>query len=65
MEARFLAPARFWPDLVRAVRDGYPGRMRLARLTAIQLATTEADRYPLAAPEGLAPRVACGAVTLR
>jgi hypothetical protein len=41
IEARFSGRTRFWPDLVRAVRDGQPEGIRLARLTAIQLATSE------------------------
>ncbi len=44
LEARFRAHARFWPDLVRATRDGRPERLLLARLTAIQLATLEASQ---------------------
>ena len=42
LEARFRRSSRFWPDLVRAARDGHPERLQLARLTAIQLATAEA-----------------------
>lgn len=49
LEARFRHSNRFWPDLVRAVRDGRPERLQLARLTAIQLATTEAGTLPPAA----------------
>jgi hypothetical protein len=41
LEARFSRHARFWPDLVRASRDGHPERLHLARLTAIQLAMSE------------------------
>jgi hypothetical protein len=41
LEARFCRHARFWPDLVRAARDGQSQRMELARLTAIQLAVSE------------------------
>lgn len=41
LEARFRGSHRFWPDLVRAGRDGHPERLQLARLTAIQLATSE------------------------
>jgi hypothetical protein len=41
LEARFRRHTRFWPDLVRATRDGQPERLHLARLTAIQLATSE------------------------
>lgn len=41
LEARFCRHARFWPDLVRAARDGPSQRMELARLTAIQLAVAE------------------------
>jgi hypothetical protein len=44
LEARFASHSRFWPDLVRAARDGRPERIQLARLTAIQLATLEARR---------------------
>ena len=41
LEARFSRHARFWPDLVRASRDGHAERLHLARLTAIQLAMSE------------------------
>ncbi len=41
LEARFRRSGRFWPDLVRAARDGNPERLQLVRLTAIQLATAE------------------------
>jgi hypothetical protein len=41
LEARFRRSHRFWPDLVRAGREGHPERLQLARLTAIQLATAE------------------------
>ncbi len=44
LEARFHRCSRFWPDLVAAARDGHTGRLDLARLTAIQLATGELDR---------------------
>jgi hypothetical protein len=44
VEARFLDCTRFWPDLVRATRDGEPEYLHLARLTAIQLATSEVGR---------------------
>ena len=47
LEARFRRQTRFWPDLVRATRDGRPERLHLARLSAIQLATSETGR-PLA-----------------
>ncbi len=47
LEARFRRRSRFWPDLVRAARDGPAERLDLARLTAIQLATCEA------APKGV------------
>lgn len=50
LEARFLGTVRFWPDLVRAAREGHPERLQLARLTAIQLATAEARRAPATAP---------------
>jgi hypothetical protein len=48
LEARFRRQQRFWPDLVRATRDGHPERLQLARLSAIQLATFEAGRAPSA-----------------
>lgn len=38
LEARFYRHARFWPDLIRACRDGNAERVRLAQLTGIQLA---------------------------
>lgn len=41
IEARFGRGMRFWPDLVRAARDGHTERIELARLTAIQLVTRE------------------------
>jgi hypothetical protein len=41
LEARFCDRTRFWPDLVRAAREGHAERLSLARLTAIQLATCE------------------------
>jgi hypothetical protein len=44
LEARFRRQSRFWPDLVRATRDGRPERLHLARLSAIQLATSETSR---------------------
>ncbi len=51
LEARFRRQTRFWPDLVRATREGHPERLQLARLSAIQLATSEAGRpAPDAAP---------------
>lgn len=53
LQARFRRSGRFWPDLVRAARDGDPDRLHLARLTAIQLATAEVNAGPL--PRG-APR---------
>jgi len=45
LEARFRTSPRFWPDLVRAARDGQPQRLHLARLTAIQLASAEKPRW--------------------
>jgi hypothetical protein len=41
LEARFHTRVRFWPDLVTAARDGHSGRLQLARLTAIHLASAE------------------------
>ncbi|MBM4195575.1 MAG: hypothetical protein FJ197_00555 [Gammaproteobacteria bacterium] len=41
VEARFHEHPRFWPDLVRAARDGHAEEMRLAQLAAIPLATTD------------------------
>jgi hypothetical protein len=41
LEGRFRCSRRFWPDLVRAAREGHPERLRLAHLTAIQLAMAE------------------------
>jgi hypothetical protein len=49
LEARFRRQTRFWPDLIRATRDGHPERLQLARLSAIQLATFEAGRRPAVA----------------
>jgi hypothetical protein len=65
LEARFTQ-GRFWPDLVRAVRDGHPERLRLAHLSAIQLATgdTRERRYALApavAEPGVDPGAAADA----
>lgn len=51
LEARFGQSSRFWPDLVKAVRDGHPARLQLARLTAIQLAAAEARGEMLPAAE--------------
>jgi hypothetical protein len=59
VEARFLGHARFWPDLVRAARDGHPDRLQLARLSAIQLATSEAGRAPAPPLAAFVPRLAC------
>lgn len=56
LEARFRRPTRFWPDLIRATRDGHEERMHLARLTAIQLATSEAGQSPWPVPWNPAPR---------
>lgn len=56
LEARFVQ-GRFWPDLVRAARDGNAERLRLVQLSAIQLATSEARelrRRTAAAPTLLA-----------
>ncbi len=52
LEARFCRQARFWPDLVRAAREGEPRRLELLRLTALQLAVAEAGsvRQPSAVP---------------
>jgi hypothetical protein len=38
LEARFLGHPRFWPDLAAAAGAGSPGVLRLAQLTAVQLA---------------------------
>lgn len=56
LEARFHR-GRFWPDVVHAARDGDPERLRLARLSTIQLATSEAKPHHsyvagLATPRG-------------
>ena len=54
LEARFSRHARFWPDLVRATRDGHAERLQLARLAAIQLAMAEPrPAPPMAGPEAL------------
>lgn len=58
LEARFRACDRFWPDLVRAARDGNPERLKLARLTAIQLATVETRSVPPGAIVASAPALA-------
>ena len=54
-DARFRRHPRFWPDLVSAASTGNPERLRLARLTAVQLALHGdgrlAPRHPAAAPE--------------
>ena len=57
LEARFRRCSRFWPDLVRAAREGHPERLQLARLTAIQLATSEASRWRAGLAVSAAPRV--------
>ena len=57
LEARFRRSGRFWPDLVRAGREGHPERLQLARLTAIQLATSEI-RAAQAARAAPAPTIA-------
>lgn len=54
LEARFLRHERFWPDLIRAVREGNVQRLRLTQLTGIQLAlingTMPASSPPVDAP---------------
>jgi len=61
LEARFRRQTRFWPDLVRASRDGHPERLQLARLSAIQLATFEAGRRASASrPAGVLAAGAAG-----
>lgn len=44
LEARFCR-GRLWPDLVQAARDGDAERLRLVRLSTIQLATSEAKAH--------------------
>jgi hypothetical protein len=58
LEARFRRQTRFWPDLIRATRDGDPECLQLARLSAIQLATFEAGRHR--SPVGPTPALAAG-----
>lgn len=63
LEARFLRHARFWPDLVRAARDGGADKVQLARLTAIQAATLETNgRGHVPAPRPLLARVGSGSL---
>jgi hypothetical protein len=50
LEARFRRQTRFWPDLVRATRDGHAERLQLARLSAIQLAMIEAGQRQIVRP---------------
>lgn len=57
LQARFLGHWRFWPDLVCATREGRTERIQLARLTAIQAATLEARRRPLAKDSARKPAV--------
>lgn len=56
LQARFRDSPRFWPELVRAARDGHAQRLQLARLAAIQLATIGAGVSPGPAP-ALAPPI--------
>ncbi len=58
LQARFRDSPRFWPELVRAARDGHPQRLQLARLAAIQLATIEAGPPPVPVPAGAPPVLA-------
>jgi hypothetical protein len=44
LEARFRSHPRFWPDLAAAARAGAPGPLRLAQLTAVQLALAPGGR---------------------
>ncbi|CAG0942777.1 hypothetical protein GPROT2_01867 [Gammaproteobacteria bacterium] len=60
IEARFCRHTRFWPDLVRAARDGQPQRMDLVRLTAIQLAVAESGSPRRLA--GIAPQARTAAM---
>lgn len=56
LQARF-PQGRFWMDLVRAAQDGQAEGLRLARLSAIQLATSEArlhQGYAVSQPVPLA-----------
>lgn len=62
LQARFL-DGRFWPDLVRAAQDGQAEGLQLARLSAIQLATSEAKTpqgYVVSQP---GPQAGVGAAT--
>jgi hypothetical protein len=65
VEARFAARSRFWPDLVRAARDGNDESIRLARLTAIQLATSEAGRGGGHMPARTSPRLVSATGSMR
>jgi hypothetical protein len=42
MEARFRYQRWLWPDLIRCAREGNAERLRLAQLSAVQLALSEA-----------------------
>lgn len=59
LQARF-PHGRFWPDLVRAAQDGRAEDLRLARLSAIQLATSEARMHQGYAVSQSAPLAGVG-----